>query len=134
MSWRRERRPEEGNQNHLILSGTSHTEFQRRSQTVCLYELYCKKSYLHLLQLTVFFNSLHTLSKLYTQIQELHTQNAKSLTSLVKWSTNTSQKQTFANTFPIILIPARFLCYTENCVLCFAKMFYEIENWVKGWE
>ncbi len=37
------------------------------------------------------------------------------------------QKQTFANTFAIILISVRFLCYID-CVLCFAKVFYEIEN------
>ncbi len=38
--------------------------------------------------------------------------------------TSTSQKQTFA----IILIPDRFVCVTWRTV------FYEIENWVKGWE
>ncbi len=42
--------------------------------------------------------------------------------------TNTSQKQAFANTFAIILIPVRFLCvYIENCVLCFAKSV--LWNW-----
>ncbi len=82
------------------LLNVSHRVSEKISNCVSLYELYCKKSYLHLLQLTVFFNSLHTLSKLYTQIQELHTQNAKSLTSLVKWSTNTSQKQYLQTSLP----------------------------------
>ncbi len=54
-------------------------------------------------------------SKLYTQIQELHTQNAKCLITCkmkhcIQNITNTSQKQTFANTFAIILIPVSFVC------------------------
>ncbi len=88
--------------------------------------------------LTVFFSCLHTFSKLclffskrYTQIQELHTQNAKCFTSLAKWSTafniwQTHLESTFANTFAIIY-SCYFLCYIENCVLCFAKSV--LWNW-----
>ncbi len=66
-----------------------------------------------------FFICLHTFSKLYlflsklnTQIQELHTQNAKCLTSLAKWHTAFKRSQTHlkskhlsyvANTFAIII-------------------------------
>ncbi len=74
-----------------------------------------------------FFSCLHTFSKLClffsklcTQIQELHTECLASLAQMkhcIQNIINTSQKQTFA----LILIPVRFLCYIENCVLCFAK-------------
>ncbi len=81
----------------------------------------------HISKLCIFF------SKLYTQIQELHTKCKTphiscKMKHCVQNITNTSQKQTFANTFAIILIPVRFVC----CVL--QKVFYEIENWVKGSE
>ncbi len=68
------------------------------------------------------FHVLHFFSKLYTQIQELHTQNAKCLTCKIKHCiqniTNTCQQQTFANTFAIILIPVRLLCVTLCVVFC----------------
>ncbi len=34
----------------------------------------------------------------------------------------------------IKILPVRFLCVTDNCVLCLQKDFYEIEHWVKGRE
>ncbi len=47
--------------------------------------------------------------------------------------TNTSQTQTFANIFAIILIPEMFVCYIENCVLCFAKKcFMKLKTLVCG--
>ncbi len=46
--------------------------------------------------------------------------------------TNTSQKQTFANTFAIILIPVRFVCVL-NREKCVAKSVLWNWNWVKGW-
>ncbi len=53
----------------------------------------------------------------------------------IQYITNIYQKQTFANTFAIILIPDRFLCVTQTIVRCvLQKVFNEIENWVKGQE
>ncbi len=46
--------------------------------------------------------------------------------------TNTSQKQTFANTFAIILISVRFVCVL-NREKCVAKSVLWNWNWVKGW-
>ncbi len=89
-------------------------------------------------QLTKHFQNFASFfPKLYTQIQE-HTKCKMPHISCktkhcIQNSTSTSQKQTFANTFAIILIPVSFfLCYICCCVL--QKVFYEFENWVKGWE
>ncbi len=97
-----------------------------------------------------FFNSLHTFSKLclfcsklYTQIQELHTQNAKCLTYLAKWITAFKISQTHLknickhlchniNSYYI------FVYYIEKCVFCFSKSV--LWNWklsqrqiISGW-
>ncbi len=77
------------------------------------------------LNITVFFNCLLTFSKLCLFFfQTLHTNPRISHTKCkmphisckmkhcFQNITNTSQKQTFANTFVIILIPVRFLCVT----------------------
>ncbi len=72
-------------------------------------------------QYLVCFSCFHTFSKLYTQIQEVHT---KCKTPHISWCiqniTNTSQKQTFA----IILIP---VCYIENCVLLYICCYQQKE-------
>ncbi len=72
------------------------------------------------------FKILPFFSKLDTLIKKLHTKYKIPCISCktkhwIQNITNTSQKHTFANTFAIILIPVRFLCYIENRVLCFAK-------------
>ncbi len=63
------------------------------------------------------FKTLPLFSKLYTQIQESHTKCKMphiscKMKHCIQNITNTSQKQTFANTFAIILIPVRFVCVT----------------------
>ncbi len=89
----------------------------------------------HLPDLTVF--QLLLFAKLYTQIQELHikgkmTHISCKMKHCIQNITNTSQKQTFANTFSIKLINVRFVCVELCCVL--HKVFCEITNRVKGWE
>ncbi len=82
-----------------------------------------------------FFNSLHTFSKLYllffktlnTNPRIAHTKCKMphiscKMKHCIQNITNTSQKQTFA----IILIPVRFLCYIENCVVFCKKCLW---NW-----
>ncbi len=70
-------------------------------------------------------------SKLYTNPRIAHRkckipQISCKMKRCIQNITNTSQKQTFANTFAIILIPVSF------CVLHREWCVYEIENWVKG--
>jgi len=70
----------------------------------CVLYSFSSTAYTHFQNFASFF------SKLYTQIQELHTQSTKCLTSLAKWSTafkisqTTSQKQTF-------VIRCKHLCH-----------------------
>ncbi len=85
----------------------------------------------------VFINCLHIFFKLYTQIQKLQRKRKMPHISCkmmhdIQNITNTSQEQTFPNTFAMILIPARLLCVTL-VVFC-KKVFYKFENRVKGWD
>ncbi len=78
-------------------------------------------------------------SRLYTQIQQLHTQNAKCFTSLAKWSTAFKYHKHISKAnickhlcHKINSCSILFVCYIENCVLCFAKSVLwksKAENW-----
>ncbi len=71
--------------------------------------------------------------KIFTNCKMPHI--SSKMTHCIQNITNTFQKQTFANTFGIILIPVRFLCVRELCVVfckkCFMKLKTELkaENW-----
>ncbi len=77
------------------------------------YSFFFLTAYTHFPNFASFFQN-------FTHKSKNCTQNAKRLTSLAKWSTafkisqtlKTSQKQTFANTFAIILIHVIFVCVT----------------------
>ncbi len=73
-----------------------------------------------------FFFTLHTNPRIaHTKCKMPHI--SWKMKHCVQNITNTSQKQTFAYTFAIIYIFVRFLCYIENCLLCFAKSV--LWNW-----
>ncbi len=78
--------------------------------------------------LPLFFKSLHTNPIIaHTKFKMPHI--SCKMKHCIQNITNTSQKQTFANTFAVILIPVRFLCvHRELCVVLCKKLFYEIEN------
>ncbi len=88
--------------------------------------------------LPLFFKTLHTNPRIaHTKCKMPHI--SCKMKHCIQNITNTSQKQTFANTFAIILIPVRFLCYIELCFVfckkCFMKLKTEskADNYVWFW-
>ncbi len=71
--------------------------------------------------------------KVYTQIQELHTQNEQNASHLLKnealhskYHKHTS-KAKICKHLSIILIPDKFVCYRNNCVFC-TKCFMKLKT------
>ncbi len=71
-------------------------------------------NFFHLLAYTHIFKTLpHFFSTLHTNPKNTHKMHYLLQMKLcIQNITNTSQKQTFANTFAVILIPDRFVCGT----------------------
>ncbi len=108
-----------------------------RRQTFLLHLVICKIKYycsIVYILLQFFFSAAYThfqnfasfFSQIFTHKSKNCTQKMPQVSCKMKHYvqniTNTSQKQTFTNTFALILIPVRFVeCYIDNSVLCFAK-------------
>jgi len=81
------------------------------------------------------FSAAFTHFQNFTHKSKNHTQNASHLLqneALHSRYHNHVSKANICNTFNIILIIVRFVCYIENCVLCFMKSVMKLKTLVSG--